>query len=208
MDENKENTGDFQELNTEDTGHSSDEFSKPEQQTEFSETVEHSELTRESPIKDDSTQSSSSSSASHSSSSSFEDIDSVMLSEDSKVLCGVCHLGNALSVFTFLTGFISLVIYFVMKNKGDKHVLFHAKQAFILFLSLIIASIAIGIVFTIVCIFINLIPCLGQIITLLLIIIGLLAGLAIFIYLIYVTVIVFMGKNYRIPIISNWADKF
>ena len=124
------------------------------------------------------------------------------LEGNTRILSGFAHLGNALAPFTFISGFASLIIYFVCLEKNDKKLNFQTKQAFILFLLIVAASI----VFTI-------IGMLFSIVTMgfgacLVVPASILIGLAVLCYTIYITVIVFMGKNYRIPYVAEWADKY
>lgn len=124
------------------------------------------------------------------------------LEGNTRLLSGFSHLGNVLAPFTFISGFTSLIIYFVCMEKNDKKLNFQTKQAFIFFLAIVVASIALTVVGIII-----------SFVTLgfgacLVVPVSILFGLAVLGYTIYVTVIVFKGKNYRIPYIAEWADKY
>lgn len=125
-----------------------------------------------------------------------------LLDDDSKVLAGVCHLGNVLGPFTLITFLVSIILYLVKSKEGNKELNFQAKQAFIFCL----AEVVIGIVFGVLSFIITLVTMgLGACIVAP---IGIILGLAIWGYSIYLTVVTFMGKNVQIPIIAEWADKF
>lgn len=116
-----------------------------------------------------------------------------VINDDNKVLCAVSHIGNILAPFTLISGFLSLIIYFVKKE--DETVRFHAKQGLIVNLLWIAINIVISIPLFIVSAF----CC----ITFPLILVPwfTLAGFSI-----YATVKVFQGHNYRLPIVADWAD--
>lgn len=120
------------------------------------------------------------------------------LEGNTRILSGFAHLGNVLAPFTFVSGFASLIIYLVCMEKNDKKLNFQTKQAFILFLIIVAASL-VGIIFSFVTMGCG--ACLVVPVSILL-------GLAVLCYTIYVTVIVFMGNNYRIPYVAEWADKY
>ena len=124
------------------------------------------------------------------------------LEGNTRILSGFAHLGNVLAPFTFISGVASIIIYFVCLEKNDKKLNFQTKQAFILFLAIVALSLGftfIGIIFSFVTIGIG--ACL-------IVPVSIIGGLVVWCYTIYVTVVVFMGTNYRIPYIAEWADKY
>ena len=133
-------------------------------------------------------------STSYSSSNSLNELE---LDGDTKMLSFVCHLCAALAPFTFLSGFVPLIIYLIKADEGDKILNFHAKQSFIYFL----VWIAVNIVISLPLFFISMFCC----VTLPLVLIPYIGPA---IYSIYISVLIYKGQNYRIPKIADWADGF
>ena len=115
------------------------------------------------------------------------------LDEEDRLLCSVSHIGNVIAPFTLISGFLSLIIYFV---KEDETIRFHAKQALIINL----LWIAINIVVSIPLFFLSAVCC----ITFPLLIFP---WFALSVFSIYVAVKVYQGANYRVPYVSDWAEK-
>lgn len=119
------------------------------------------------------------------------------ITENNKVMCGVCHIGNVLAPFTLVTGLVAPIIYFVKKAEGDEVLNFQAKQCTIYFLLQVVIAIVcmvIGLISGFIC---PLIPC----------ILFPLVWLAVAGYAIYTSVMIFQGENIRIPMVADWADQ-
>lgn len=115
------------------------------------------------------------------------------IDEEDRLLCSVCHIGNVIAPFTLISGFISLIIYFV---KEDEIIRFQAKQALIINL----LWIAINIVVSIPLFLLSAVCC----VTFPLLIFP---WFALSIFSIYIAVKVYQGANYRVPYVSDWAEK-
>lgn len=122
-----------------------------------------------------------------------------ILTGDTKLYSGLCHLSNAVGGLLLFTLLWPPILFYFLKG-DDPIVKFHAKQATIVCLS----ALALGVISSIVMVIISFLT--AGCGTCIILPVMMIVGLGILGYLIYVTVKVFQGENFRIPVISDWAD--
>lgn len=123
-----------------------------------------------------------------------------MLTGDTKLFSALCHLSNVVGWFLLITLLWPPILFFFIKSE-DEVIKFHAKQATIVCLSALALSLVLGVLMTILT-FVT-----AGCATCIIVPVLLVLGLGAWGYLVYVTVKVFQGHNFRIPVISDWADK-
>jgi uncharacterized membrane protein len=126
--------------------------------------------------------------------SEFEQKAKEITDEDTRTYAFLCHLCNALILTTV---WLPVIIFFVKTE--NKTVKFHALQSALYGLAAVIVNVAMWIIISIL-----MTMCIGCFLAPFAAIIS----LGIWGYAIYVTVVVYQGQNYRIPILADLLDDF